>query len=154
MKGEEWRLLLSLLSKFDKLSTFLTLQDKHKIRTLSLNMKFICTSFRNRQNSEPSVTHDRSMEFSVYLDFQLFTLPFFFYQYSMFSMHCFLYLYLEVVIVHSSSIHFFCQVLVGIGYGCKETWASIQHYITVFQLKHTTVCVLLDISESKQIWLG
>jgi hypothetical protein len=47
--------------------------------------------------------------------------PFYFYQYSMFSMHFFLYLYLEVVIVHSSSILFFCQVLVGIGYGCKET---------------------------------
>jgi hypothetical protein len=26
----------------------------YNIRTLSVNIKFICTSFRNRQNSEPS----------------------------------------------------------------------------------------------------
>jgi hypothetical protein len=28
----------------------------YNIRTLSVNIKFICTSFRNRQNSEPSVS--------------------------------------------------------------------------------------------------
>jgi hypothetical protein len=28
--------------------------DIYNIRTLSVNIKFICTSFRNRQNSEPS----------------------------------------------------------------------------------------------------
>jgi hypothetical protein len=27
--------------------------DIYNIRTLSVNIKFICTSFRNRQNSEP-----------------------------------------------------------------------------------------------------
>jgi hypothetical protein len=28
----------------------------YNIRTLSVNIKFICTSFRNRQNSEPSAS--------------------------------------------------------------------------------------------------
>ena len=41
-------MFLSFLSKTDKLSDFLTLQDKHKIRTLSLNIKFICTRCENR----------------------------------------------------------------------------------------------------------
>jgi hypothetical protein len=33
---------------------FFTIFKMSNIRTLSVNIKFICTSFRNRQNSEPS----------------------------------------------------------------------------------------------------
>jgi hypothetical protein len=54
VKGEEWRLFLSFLFKSDKFSDFFDiLQDKHNIRTLSLNIKFLCT--RNKRHSSPFI---------------------------------------------------------------------------------------------------
>jgi hypothetical protein len=41
---------------FPHVSKLLTLPYIYNIRTLSVNIKFICTSFRNRQNSEPLVS--------------------------------------------------------------------------------------------------
>ena len=42
-----------LLSNFMKLKHGIISTYIYNIRTLSVNIKFICTSFRNRQNSEP-----------------------------------------------------------------------------------------------------
>ena len=36
---------------------YVFIQYIYNIRTLSVNIKFICTSFRNRQNSEPSTMY-------------------------------------------------------------------------------------------------
>jgi hypothetical protein len=57
MKDEEWRLFLSFLFKSDKFSDFMTLQDKHNIRTLSLNIKFICTRCETGLKGSPKARY-------------------------------------------------------------------------------------------------
>ena len=46
----------SISWKPDLFGQNITVRYIYNIRTLSVNIKFICTSFRNRQNSEPSAT--------------------------------------------------------------------------------------------------
>ena len=53
MKGEEWRFFCPFCLNLTSFPTFLTLQDKHKIRTLSLNIKFICTRCETGLKSSP-----------------------------------------------------------------------------------------------------
>jgi hypothetical protein len=66
MKGEEWRLFLSFLFKSDNFSDFLTLQDKHKICTLSLSIKFICTRCETGQrHSSPFINVVKGVFFVV-----------------------------------------------------------------------------------------
>jgi hypothetical protein len=51
---------------FEQLCFIITkvITDIYNIRTLSVNIKFICTSFRNRQNSEPSARFSGLLEYN------------------------------------------------------------------------------------------
>ena len=67
MKGEECPFCLNLTS----FPTFLTLQDKHNIRTLSLNIKYICTRCETGLKSSPKlailpVSKARTNKFYIY----------------------------------------------------------------------------------------
>jgi hypothetical protein len=45
--------------------TFLTLQDKHNIRTLSLNIKFICTRCETGLKSSPKARYSACFKFMI-----------------------------------------------------------------------------------------
>jgi hypothetical protein len=57
-KWSETKMLISMgISRGDSVKVNnKMLEYIYNIRTLSVNIKFICTSFRNRQNSEPSAS--------------------------------------------------------------------------------------------------